>query len=201
MYFRAASFLLFTLFFACRNERQTQAVLHTSMGDIRVRLFDSTPEHRGNFVAAAEFLRDDSLEFYRVERDFTIHFGVWPVDSMGHDLAVPAEVKALPTGGALAAVPAENGTFSDGTDFFIVLDHIQTEASLDELEKKLNRKFTPNERRAYQKHGGLPQLQGQVTVFGEVVQGMEVAQRIAAVPRDAQGHPLRVIRVRIEVLR
>lgn len=201
MCFRISLLLLPLVFFACRNDRQVQAVLHTDMGDIRVRLFDHTPEHRDNFVAAAEFLQNDSLEFYRVERDFTIRFGVWPVDSMGHDLAVPAEIEALPTGGTLAAVPAENGKFSDGTDFFIVLDHAQTEASLDALEKKLNRKFTNAERRAYQKHGGLPQLQGQVTVFGEVVQGMEVAQRIAAVPRDAQGHPLRAIRVRIEILR
>lgn len=201
MYFRAHFFLLPLLFFACRNDRQTQAVLHTSMGDIRVRLFDATPRHRDNFIAAAEFLRDDSLEFYRVERDYSIRFGVWPVDSTAHDLSVEAEIKALPIGGALAAVPVENGKFSDGTDFFIVLDHAQTDVSLDALEKKLNRTFTNEERRAYKKHGGLPQLQGQATVFGEVVQGLEVAQRIAAVPRDATGHPLASIPVWIEIIR
>ena len=201
MPFRTLFFLLLPMFFACRSERQVQAVLHTDMGDIRVRLFDNTPEHRDNFVAAAGFLRDDSLEFYRVERDYSIQFGVWPVDSIGHDLSVKAEIKALPIGGALAAVPAENGKFSDGTDFFIVLDHVQTDASLDALEKKLDCRFAADERQAYKKHGGLPQLQGHATIFGEVVQGMEVAQRIAAVPRDAGGHPLTVIRVRIELVR
>lgn len=188
-------------FFSCQNDRKAQAVLHTGMGDIRLQLFDETPQHRDNFIAAASGLNNDSLQFYRIERDFTIQFGPWPADSSAHDTSVDAEIKALPTGGALAAVALEKGKLSDGSDFFLVLDHPQNDASLNALEKKLNRKFSDSERRAYKKLGGLPQLQGQVTVFGKIVQGLDVAQRIAAMPRDSAGRPLSKVRLWIEIVR
>ena len=193
--------VVLTFFFGCRADRNAFVVLHTDMGDIRVRLFDDTPLHRDNLLALAENPNLDTLPVYRVERDFLIQFGEQPLNPDGHDVGVEAEIGALPVGGALAAVAAEPGKLSDGTDFFIVLDRAQTDASLDEMEKKLGLKLQPAERQAYKTRGGLPQWQGRATVFGEVVQGMEVAQRIAAVPRDSAARPLQARRVWMVVVR
>ncbi len=191
-------FLLLSLFFSCRQEKNAQAVIHTSMGDIRVRLFDSTPRHRDNFIFLAENNPADTLVFYRIERDFAIQFGPEP-DSLAHDFVLEPEIEAPLLSGALAAAKADTSRFSDGTDFFLVLGRPQTDASLDEIERRTSVRFTQEERNLYKKQGGLPQLNGQYTVFGEITEGLEVAQKIAALPRDAKGRPLQEVKVWIEI--
>lgn len=185
---------LFCLVFSCWQEKNAQAVLHTSMGDIRVRLFDSTPRHRDNFIFLAEKRTADTLLFHRVQRDFAIQFGL-----EGQKSALKAEVKAALLTGALAAAKADSLQNSDGTDFFIVLGRPQTDTSLDEIEGKTSLRFSQKERELYKKHGGLPQLHGQYTVFGEVTEGLEVAQKIAALPRDERGRPLQEVKVWVEI--
>lgn len=187
------SLLGLLLFFACRNDRGTMATLHTDMGDIRVKLFDKTPRHRDNFLQWPR----DTLPIYHVERDQAVRFGTKNSPAKTAERSIAPEIGALPIGGALAAVADESGR-SDGVNFFIILDRPQTEASLDALEKKLRLKFSDAERKAYCKKGGLPALQNGVTVFGEVTEGLEVAQRIAALPRDSTGRPLRPVRVWLE---
>ncbi|MBV6440779.1 MAG: peptidylprolyl isomerase [Haliscomenobacteraceae bacterium CHB4] len=183
---------------SCGQNENAYAVIHTSMGDIRVRLFDSTPRHRDNFISLAEHNAGDTLLFYRIERDFAIQFGPDP-DEMVHDFALEPEIEAPLLTGALAAVKADSLLLSDGTDFFIVLGRPQTDASLDEMERKMSIRFSEKERDLYKKHGGLPQLHGQYTVFGEVTAGMEVAEKIAALPRDEKKMPLQQVKVRVEV--
>lgn len=186
------------LFAACVQPKNLHAVIHTSAGDIRVRLFDSTPRHRDNFARAAQNTPSDTLLCYRAARDFAIQFGP-PPEMAGRDIVLEPEIQAPLLVGALAAARADSSRFSDGTDFFIVLGRPQTEASLDEAAKKASAQFTPEERKRYKKHGGLPQLHGQYTVFGEVTDGLDVAQKIAALPRDASGRPLQVIKAWLEV--
>lgn len=193
-------FFIFCFVSACLEEKNAQAVIHTSMGDIRVRLFDSTPRHRDNFIFLAEKNRADTLLFYRIQRDFAIQFGPEP-DSLVHDFILEPEIEAPLLTGALAAAKADSLQNSDGTDFFIVLGRPQTAASLDEVEKKTAVDFSQKERNLYKKHGGLPQLHGQYTVFGEVTEGLEVAQKIAALPRDANGRPLQEVKVWVEILK
>ncbi len=193
-------FIFYCLFFSCQPEKNEQAVIHTSMGDIRVRLFDSTPRHRDNFIFLAENNPDDTLIFYRIQRDFAIQFGPEP-DSLAHDFVLKPEIKAPLLTGAFAAAKADSLQHSDGTDFFIVLGRPQTDASLDEIERKISFRFSQNERNLYRKRGGLPQLHGQYTVFGEVTEGLEVAQKIAALPRDERERPLQEVKVWAEILK
>ena len=111
--------------------------------------------------------------------------------------------KAAPVRGALAAArlpdqvnPAKQ---SNGSQFFIVQGQPQTDAMLDQWEQRLGIKFSPERRKLYKEKGGTPQLDGQYTVFGEVVEGLDVLDKIAAVPRDANDRPLTDIRMRVKV--
>ena len=181
--------LLFMLFlFACEQRKNARAILHTSMGEIRVQLFDSIPWHRDNFLSSLHRASADTLICYRVERDFAIQFGPPPEKALPEN-ALKAEIEAPIRGGALVAALAGQNNLSDGAGFFIAMDHPQTDASLDAIEKKQNLHFTPEERNIYKKYGGLPQLHGQYAVFGQVTEGMDVAQKIAALPSDANGWP------------
>ena len=178
---------------ACREERYRAVILHTGMGDIRISLSNQAPRHADNFRAAFQRLGQDSLPVYRIERDFGILFGNGPADSLARVTAIEYEPGGLPLGGSLASVAREPGKLSEPNNFFLILDRPQSDASLDALEKKTGRRFSPAERQAYKKHGGLPQWQGQVTVFGRVTEGLEIAQSIAAMPRDANGKPLETV--------
>lgn len=189
---------LLSLCFSCGQTKNVHAIIHTGVGDIRVRLFDSAPRHRNNFIFLAENNPDDTLIFYRIERDFAIQFGPEP-DELKHDFVLESEIEAPLLTGALAAAKADSLAFSDGTDFFIVLGRPQTDASLGEIERKSSFRFSQKERELYKKHGGLPQLHSQYTVFGEVVSGLEIAQKIAALPRDTSGRPLLEVKVWVEI--
>jgi peptidyl-prolyl cis-trans isomerase B (cyclophilin B) len=119
----------------------------------------------------------------------------------GYDL--PAEIGAPHLRGALAAARLPNevnpGRRSNGSQFFIVQGELQTDASLNTWEQRLILKYTPELRVQYKIKGGTPQLDGQYTVFGEVVDGLDVVDKIAAVPRDAYDRPLEDIRMTMEV--
>jgi cyclophilin family peptidyl-prolyl cis-trans isomerase len=195
---RFPSFFILFLFAACGQEKSVHAILHTGMGDISIELFSSTPHHRDNFLLLFDRPDADTLTFYRIERDFAIQFGPVP-DSTQHDIALEPEISAPMLGGALAAPLTGQDGYSDGTDFFIVMDRPQNETSLDRAEQKIGRRLDTPTRAAYQKYGGLPLLHGKHTVFGRVTGGMEVAQKIAALPRDAEGRPLKEVKVWVEV--
>ncbi len=195
---RLLSLFILFLFAACGQDKNVHAILHTGMGDISIELFNSTPHHRDNFLMLFDRPEADTLTFYRIERDFAIQFGPTP-DSTQHDVAIEPEISAPMLGGALAAPLAGQGDYSDGTDFFIVMDRPQDDASLDRAEQKIGRRLDARVRASYRKYGGLPQLHGKHTVFGRVTGGMEVAQKIAALPRDADGRPLQEVRVWVEV--
>lgn len=192
-------FSFFCFLFSCQTEKNAQAILHTNLGDIRLQLFDSTPRHRDNFIFLAENNPNDTLLFYRIERDFAIQFGPEP-DDLTHDFVLEPEIEKPLLTGSLVAAKADSLQLSDGTDFFIVLGRPQTDASLDEAEKKNSVRFSQKERAQYKKYGGLPQLHGRYTVFGEVLSGLETAQKIAALPRDANGRPLQEVKVWVKIL-
>ena len=194
------------------QEMETIVRIQTNLGDIRVKLYDSTPLHRDNFLKLVRDGYYDSLLFHRVIRDFMIQGG--DIDSKnatagallgsgspGYEL--PAEIKAPHLRGALAAArlpnPANPTRKSNGSQFFIVQGALQTDESLNQLEERLKIKFDPELRALYKVKGGTPQLDGQYTVFGEVVEGLEVLDKIAAVPRDANDRPLEDIRMTMEI--
>lgn len=181
------------------NQR-THVVLHTNEGDITVELYNETPRHRDNFIRLCESHFYDSLLFHRVIRDFMIQAG--DPDSRGADLNVdlgeggpgydlPAEIRFpqfFHRRGALAAAREGDRTNperrSSGSQFYIVWGKRFSKSELDDVARAVKERTgeSPNWpdsiRQVYRKQGGAPHLDGQYTVFGQVINGMEVVDRI-----------------------
>jgi cyclophilin family peptidyl-prolyl cis-trans isomerase len=194
--------LLLTVFsFAQKNstlkkkDRKRDVLLITSYGDITIRLSDSTPLHRDNFLRLVKYHYYDSVLFHRVIKNFMIQGGDpdskhaiagAPLGEGGPSYRIPAEFR--PTlfhkKGVIAAARDNNPEkASSGSQFYIVQGKIFTDAGLDSLETfRLNgRKIPVEQRQVYKTLGGTPHLDQNYTVFGEVVKGLNVVDKIAAV--------------------
>lgn len=209
------------------SKKETKVKIETTEGEIIVKLYNETPLHRDNFVKLVKEKFYDGVLFHRVIADFMIQGG--DPDSktaakgamLGNgDLGytIPAEIKT-PTiyhkKGALAAArEGDNVTpqkASSACQFYIVEGRTFTDVQLDNMQAgKLARsstssndsiyKFSDKARADYQTIGGTPHLDGNYTVFGEVLEGMEVVDKISVVKTDRNDRPekdVKVIRMRI----
>ncbi len=118
--------------------------------------------------------------------------------SGGPGYRIPAEF--VPTiyhrRGAVAAARDNNpAKSSSASQFYIVDGQVYDNAYLDMIEQRTGKKFNAEQREAYTTIGGAPFLDGDYTVFGQVLSGMEVVDKIAAQPKDANDRPLEDIRI------
>ncbi|MEI2740492.1 MAG: peptidylprolyl isomerase [Chitinophagaceae bacterium] len=178
-----------------KKDRKKDVLLQTTMGDITIRLSDSTPLHRDNFLKLVKVGFYDSLLFHRVIKDFMIQGGDpnsknapagQPLGNGGPPYKVPAEFRQtlFHKKGVIAAARDNNPEkASSGSQFYIAQGKIYTDAGLDSLENgRLGRKIPALYREAYKTIGGIPHLDENYTVYGEVVRGIEVIDKIASVP-------------------
>ncbi len=185
----------------------------TDSGIIVVRLYDSTPLHRDNFVGLVKKGFYDSLLFHRVIKDFMIQGGDplsknavagTMLGNGGDDMErIPAEFRTslFHKRGVLAAARDGNPQkASSACQFYIVQGRKLNDQELDRAEVNTGRKYTITERMVYKTVGGTPWLDGNYTVFGEVESGLEVIDKIAGVPRDGNDRPLGDIRMKMEVI-
>lgn len=186
------------------SEGKTRVLISTSMGDIAIVLYDETPEHRDNFVKLAREGFYEGILFHRVIEGFMIQAG----DPMSRD-AAPGE--SLGSGGPGYTLPAEivEGLFhqkgalaaarqgdqvnperrSSGSQFYIVQGRAWSEAELNQMEQQRGTAFTEAAREAYTTVGGTPHLDDAYTVFGQVVEGLDVVDRIASVQTGRGDRP------------
>lgn len=201
-----------------KAEERPEVLIETTMGNIRVALYNETPLHRDNFLKLIrEYHYYDSLLFHRVIPDFMIQAGDpysknAPKGAVlgGHslDYIIPAEIR-LPQiyhkRGALAAAREPDMVNpkreSSSSQFYIVYGRKQDERGLQRGRDNLRQLFgdsiqmTDEMREAYITVGGTPHLDGGYTVFGEVLEGMDVVDRIQRVERDANDRPLEDVRI------
>jgi cyclophilin family peptidyl-prolyl cis-trans isomerase len=182
-----------------RKDRKRDIEMVTTEGTMILRLSDSTPLHRDNFLRLVKSHYFDSILFHRVIQRFMIQAGDpnsrraaagQPLGNGGPGYTVPAEFRPslFHHKGVLAAArmgDKENPTkASSGSQFYIVQGRTFTDVEMDSIEvvRLQGRKIPEAQRQLYRTSGGTPQLDQNYTVFGQVVSGLDVLDRIAAIP-------------------
>lgn len=196
------------------KDNSIRVKITTDSGVMVLRLYDSTPLHRDNFAKLVSQGFYDSLMFHRVIPEFMIQGGdplsknAEPGTMLGNggdDMArIPAEFRQglYHKKGVLAAARDGNPEkASSACQFYIVEGKKYSDAELDMIEGRVGKKYTAAERNVYKTLGGTPFLDQNYTVFGEVESGLEVINKIATVPRDANNRPLGDVRMRMELLK
>jgi peptidyl-prolyl cis-trans isomerase B (cyclophilin B) len=179
-------------------------------------LYDATPQHRDNFIKLAEAGYFDSLLFHRVIEGFMIQGGDpnsknaapgIPLGSGGPGHTVPAEFvdSLIHVKGAIAAARTGDNVNpekrSSGSQFYIVHGSPVDDNLLKNLEMRKGVTYTDEQRADYLAHGGTPFLDRDYTVFGKLLTGFDVLDKIAAVQKDGRDRPLSDVRMYIKVIR
>ena len=182
----------------------------TSQGKITLRLYDETPLHRDNFLKLVENHTYDGLLFHRVIKNFMVQAGdpksrdAKPGQPLGDGTlgyTVPAEFRPelIHKRGALCAARQGDQVnpkkASSATQFYIVQGQVWDDKTLDMMEQRFGKKFTADQRKVYTTMGGTPHLDGDYTVFGEVVDGMEVINKISDLPCDRMDRPVEDVKI------
>ncbi len=189
--------------------------LQTDFGNMIIQLDDATPEHRDNFLKLADEEFFDSLLFHRVINGFMIQGGdpvsknARPNQSLGAGgpgYTLPAEfVDTLAhVKGALAAARRGAGNpqkRSSGSQFYIVQGRPVNDAQLNRLEAQKGIRYSKKIREAYKKLGGTPFLDQEYTVFGYVIEGLEVVDEIANARTNQSDRPLEDVIMKVRVIK
>ena len=199
------------------EQPRTQVVMETSMGEIRMALYNETPLHRDNFIKLVKEGFYDGLLFHRVINKFMIQAGDSasrhaPQGAMLGDspesYQIPAEIhfpELFHKRGALAAAREPDNVNperkSSSSQFYIVYGQRFNDLMLDKVQERIDQmtggkvKLTPEIREVYKTKGGTPHLDGSYTVFGEVTHGMEVVKAIEWVETDNNDRPMKDVRI------
>jgi peptidyl-prolyl cis-trans isomerase B (cyclophilin B) len=196
-------------FISCQeNDKVT---ISTDFGDMKVQLFDSTPKHKENFIKLVKDGFYNDLLFHRVIKGFMIQGGDpesrgagehQALGSGGPGYTIPAEIAIPHFKGMLSAARQGDAVNpkkeSSGSQFFIVQGTTVEDGELDAIERAKGFKYTPAQREKYKKLGGTPMLDGDYTVFGEVISGDDVIAKIADTPIDSRDRPLKDVKMKIK---
>ena len=197
--------------------KSTEVLFETTAGNIRIALYDETPQTRDNFMKITKMGIYDSLLIHRVIKDFMIQSGdtnskhAKPGQLLGtgdFDYTTEAEFR-LPQifhRRGVVAMARESDKVnperrSSACQFYIVWGKILKDQQLTKIQEKLDSatqgtvKLTPEMIEVYKTIGGTPHLDGQYTVFGEVVEGMDVVDKIQQVQTDKNDRPIEDIRI------
>lgn len=197
---------------AWAKKKNNTVVIETEYGNITLELFDNTPKHRDNFIKLTEKGFYDSTLFHRVIPQFMIQGGdpesknaasnaMLGNGDVGYRIDNEINQTNFHRYGALAAARDNNpDKSSSGCQFYIVVGKKYTDAELDKLNPRSERVITPEQREVYKTEGGTPFLDGFYTVYGQVIDGMDVVEKIVAEPRNNMDRPnkdIRMLKVRM----
>lgn len=188
--------------------------IETDKGDCLLRLYNETPKHRDNFVQLVKDGYYEGLMFHRVIEHFMVQGGdpdsryaaeKQALGEGGPDYKIPAEIQEglMHKKGAIGAARDNNpAKQSSASQFYLVQGRVFTSAGLDSLEefRLKGKKFTLEQREVYTTIGGAPHLDGNYTVFGELLNGVEIIDRIAVVETDERDRPVKDIRMSMKLL-
>ncbi|CAN5651232.1 hypothetical protein BH11BAC3_BH11BAC3_23000 [soil metagenome] len=191
---------------------ETRIKITTDLGEIIVKLYNKTPQHRDNFIKLVEAHFYDSLLFHRIINGFMIQGGdpesknAKPRIQLGKGdvgYTIPAEFDSTlyHKKGALAAARTNNPEkASSGCQFYIVQGKKYSDEELDMISMNNGIQFSSARRMTYKMLGGTPKLDMEYTVFGEVESGLEVVDMIAMAPKGNYDRPITDIHMYMEVM-
>lgn len=193
----------------CVAQDRAEVLMETSEGNIRIQLYNETPKHRDNFLQLVKAHYYDSLTFHRVIKGFMVQGGKRDANSPNapntqhltpSTQTIEAEFctpQLFHKRGALAAAREGDDVNperrSSPTQFYFVWGRKYSERAMEFTENRLNLQLTPEQREAYMTIGGTPHLDGTYTVFGEIVEGLDVVERMQAAATDDADRPLQPI--------
>jgi len=203
---------------SCGNDKKmTMVQIDTEFGSMKAVLYNETPLHRDNFVKLINEGFYDDLLFHRVMNNFMIQGGdpnsrdAKPgqmLGSTGPGYTIPAEINPsfAHIKGALAAARKPDGgnpeRASSGSQFYVVHGRATNPQMLDRQEKgKRGAPYTAEQRKAYAEFGGYPPLDGDYTVFGQVIEGLEVIDAIAAVQVGQANRPVKDVKMKLSIVK
>ena len=184
--------------------------MQTSNGNIVILLYDDTPLHRDNFIKlAGEGVYDGTL-FHRVIKGFMIQGGdpdsknakagqMLGEGDLGYKIPAEFRENHINKRGALCAARQGDDVNpkkeSSASQFYIVQGRKWSDGEMNMMEQRFGKKYSDEHRKIYAEEGGAPHLDGDYTVFGEVLEGMDVVDKIAAVKTDPMDRPLEDVRI------
>lgn len=192
--------------------------LTTDFGIMIIELSDETPVHRDNFLKLVEEEFFEDLLFHRVINGFVIQGGDpdsrnakanTNIGGGGPGYLLPAEFRESMghVKGALAAAspPNDPEQRSSGSQFYIVDGRPVSASDLDRNEARRDMHYSPALKKEYLANGGLPHLDGGYTVFGKIISGLEIIDKIASVetdgdPPNGQSRPVKDVKMSIRVI-
>lgn len=186
---------------------ETLVLIKTPYGNITAKLYNDTPKHRDNFIKLVKQGWYTDSPFHRVINNFMIQGGGNKDGQNDPGYTIDAEFRShyIHKKGALAAARLGDQVNpekkSSGSQFYIVQGQRFDDATLNSLAARNGITYTPEQRRIYTTIGGTPHLDGGYTVFGEVVDGLDVIDKIAAVKTGPGDRPLTDVKMKIEILK
>lgn len=195
--------------------------ISTTFGDMIVRLYDETPLHRDNFIKLVKENYYDSLLFHRCIKGFMIQGGdpnsrnsapgqQLGIGGPGYTVDAEFNPSFIHKKGALAAARQGDAVNpmkkSSGSQFYIVQGRAMNDAQLDQMQAYVKQKnpnftYTEEQRNIYKTIGGTAQLDMDYTVFGEVIEGLEVIDAINAQPTGSGDRPIQNIIMKMEFVK
>ena len=185
-----------------KENPENEVVIESSMGTIKLRLYEDTPLHRANFIKLIKEGYYDDADFYRVVYEFMIQGGDLQKKL---NYRIPAEFnpKHFHKKGALSMARGDDNNpemQSSAAEFFIVHGGRYADWDIDTEARNNGLTLTPEQKEAYLKKGGYMSLDGRYTVFGEVTEGLDVVDKIARTKVFNEDKPINKIPFKISVV-
>jgi len=202
--------------FSQKSKKQTMVVISTSYGDMKLTLYNETPKHRDNFIKLVKGGFYDGMLFHRIIQNFMIQGGdpesktAQPGQMLGNGspgYTVPAEFnsKLIHKKGALAAARQPDSVnpkkASNGSQFYIVQGKKWTKKELEQIAKRNKTVYTEEQIKGYETDGGYAALDMNYTVFGEIVEGFDVIDKIAEVKKGRGDRPKEDVKMTMKIVK
>jgi cyclophilin family peptidyl-prolyl cis-trans isomerase len=178
---------------------ENRVTITTDYGTIKLKLYEETPLHRANFVKLIKEGHYEGAEFYRIFYQFMIQAGK-PNNQLNYMIPAEFNKKYIHKKGALSMARQDEDNpdlQSSSTEFFIVQGAPYADYQVDTEAENLKLTLTPEQKQTYITQGGYMSLDQQYTVFGEVIEGLDVVDKIASVKVYEQDKPMKKIPIEI----